>query len=173
MIAQHRSLFSAWTTNVPGTKRRDSRRLVKRANICAVPARTSDASSAAPPCIGRCELAPTTAVRADAQAKYSKRFRAAYGHHRSRAGAPRHSSSPKSLAPRTDKPHHAGFPLTVTSLAAPNHNQHQKIPSFSTDSPPKPTCAASRHERRQEKHSGRRPLANRAKMCDVATRRPK
>ena len=39
-----------------------------------------------------CELAPTTPVRAHAQATYSRRSRAAYGQHRSQAGELRLSS---------------------------------------------------------------------------------
>ena len=104
-------------------------------------ARTSYSSRAATPHIARCELAPTTAVRLRAQVKYSKRFHAAYGHNRSRAGVPRSSSSPMSLPPRTDRPRDVEYPLTVTSLASPRRSHRRAIPSFSKHSPPTSNCA--------------------------------
>ena len=168
MIAQHRSLFSAWTTNVPGRRRGDFVDSVEHANIYAVHAQTSDASGAATPYIGRCELAPTTAVRPHAQVKYSKRFRAAYGHHRSRAGVPRRSSGTISLASRTDRHRDVGLPLTLTSLAHPRHSHRPAIPSFSMDRPPKPNCPGPRHERHQDVQSRCRRIVSRAKIRAVA-----
>ena len=82
------------------------------------------------PYIAGCEISPATVLRGDAQAKNSKRFRAAYGHHRSRTGPLHRSSSPKSLAPGTNRPSDGGFPLTVTSLATPTHSHHQIILLF-------------------------------------------
>ena len=64
---------------------------------------------------GRRELAPTTAVRAHAQAKYSERFRADFSRNRSRGGTPCRWSTAKSSAPRTDPHRDAKFPLTVTT----------------------------------------------------------
>ena len=125
----------------------------ERANICAVPARTSDASAAATPYIGRCELAPTTAVRAHAQIKYSTRFLDAYGPQRSRAAAPRHSPGSRSPTTRTDSLHDAVFPLAVTSVAPPSNSHNQTTLSFPTDSPPKPTCTGPRDEGRQHPQS--------------------
>ena len=106
------------------------RRSVERANIRAVHAQALDASGAATPYIGRRKLAPTTVVRARAQTKYSKHSRAAYGHHRSRAGAPRRRSSTKSPAPHTDRPRDAGLPLTMSSLADLNNSLHQTISGY-------------------------------------------
>ena len=100
-----------------------------------------------------CELAPTPPVRRNAQAKYSKRFRAAYGQHCSPAGALRRSSSPKSPAARTNRLSDAGLPVTVTSRAYPNPRYHHTIHSFPMDDPPKPNCAVRRHERRQSEPS--------------------
>ena len=62
-------------------------------------------------------MAPTTAVRAHAQANYSKRFRTAYGPHRLRAEAPHHTSSTKSPEQPTDHGRAAESPLTVKSVA--------------------------------------------------------
>ena len=73
-------------TFVAGRRWEDFGDSVERAKICAAHAWTLDASGAATPYRGTCELAPTTAVRLRAQVKYSKRFRVAYGHHRSRPG---------------------------------------------------------------------------------------
>ena len=99
------------------------------------------------------ELVPTTAVRSHAQAKYSKRFPAAYGHHRSGAEAPRPMSSTKSPAPRENNLHHPGFLRTVISLASLNHSHHQTIFSFSTDSLSTTTYTGPRKERRQDMQS--------------------
>ena len=87
-------------------------------------AQTPDAFRADTASIGGCELAPTTAVRAHAQANYSQRFRAAYGHHCSRPRAPRCLASTKSPAPRIERPRDPRCPLTVTSLA----DTHAPVP---------------------------------------------
>ena len=85
--------FPLTDTSVTGRRRRAFVDSVERANLCPVTARTMDASGAGfPYMMKRCELAPTTAVRASAQAKYSKRFRAPYGHARSRATPPHRTS---------------------------------------------------------------------------------
>ena len=160
------------TTFLAGTRCGDFVDSVKRANICAVHTQTSDAPGAANPYIGRFELAPTTAVRAHAQTKYSTRFRDAYGLHRPRAGALHCSSTTESSVPRKAKPHTAGLRLSVTSLARPNDSHLQTIPSFSTETLSKPNCAGPRHEGRQEKRSERRSLAIHPNMCEAATRRP-
>ena len=136
-----------FATFVAERRRGDFGDSVERANIYAEHAQTSDSSGAAAPYIGRCELPPTTAVRPRAQVKYSKRFHAAYGHHRSRARVPRPSSSTMSLALRADRPRDLEFPLTVTSLARPRRSHRRATPSFLMDSPPKPNDAGPRHER--------------------------
>ena len=62
-------------------------------------------SPAQPPLnIGRCELAPTTAIPARPQAKCPERFRSAYALNRSSAGALRRTIGTKSPAPPNDKP---------------------------------------------------------------------
>ena len=71
--------------------------------------------------MGRCELAPTTAVLAHAQAKYSKRFRTAYGPHRLRAEAPYRTFCTKSPERLTDRRPATEPPLTDTSVAGRRH----------------------------------------------------
>ena len=115
-------------------------------------------------------MAPTTAVRAHTQAKYSKRFRTAYGHHRPGAGSLHHLSSTKSPAPGTDKPHAAPFPLSFTSLAEPNHSHQQTIPPFRTDGPPRPNRLSPSTERRQDEHSRCRRFVDRPITCTVLGR---
>ena len=124
-----------------GTRRGGFIDSVERANICAVRAQTSDASGAATPYVGRCELVPTTAVLANARPKYPVHSRAAYGRRHLRASAPRCSSSTKSRAPRTDPSRDADLSLTVTSVAEPRYPDHQTTTSFPTNSPRRQSCA--------------------------------
>ena len=84
-----------------------------------------ESSRARVPYIAGCEISPATVLRGDAQARYSRRFRPAYGPYRPRAEALHPSSNAKSPAPRTERPSDGGFPLTVTSLATPTHSHHQ------------------------------------------------
>ena len=70
-------------------------------------------------------MPPTTVVHARTQPKYSKRFHHAYGHHRSRAGAPIRTFGTKSPEPPTDTPPDAALLLTMTSLAATTLARHR------------------------------------------------
>ena len=142
---------------------------VERANICTVHARTLAASRAATPYVGRCKLALAPAVRANAQPKYSKRFHAAYGHHCSRAGTLRRSTTPKSQPPRTNRPTQGETHLTVTSLADPNHCHHQTILSLPTDSPPTLNRACPRHEPHQDVQWRHRRFVSRPRPCAEST----
>ena len=129
-VAPHGPDVPSCVIFVAGRRRGNFVASVERANIYAVHAQTSDASGSATPYIGRCEMDPATPMRPRAQVKYSKRFRAAYGHHRSRAGLTRRSSSTKTpstfrsaprrcihinpdLPPRSDllRPTHASYAL--------------------------------------------------------------
>ena len=74
-----------------------------RANTCALHARTSDASEAVTPYTARCELPRTTTLRAGAQTRYCNRYRVAYGHCRSSAGAP-HTYVPDAVPSPTHLP---------------------------------------------------------------------
>ena len=78
---------------------------VERANMCVVLAQTWDASGAALPYTGRWEFPPTTAIHANAQTEYLKRFRDAYGLHHSQGGAPVSSPITESPHPRKVEPH--------------------------------------------------------------------
>ena len=100
-----------------GRRRRDFVDSVERAIICPEHAQTLDASGAATPYTGRCELAPTTTVAPHAQVNYSKRFRVAYGRHRSRAVAPRRPPTTTSSPSRTDLHGGRGHLLSVTTGA--------------------------------------------------------
>ena len=64
----------------------------------------------------RGEFAPATVVRNIAQTNYSKRFRAAYGPHRSTDEALHRTSSTKSLAPFTERRGDAELQLGVASV---------------------------------------------------------
>ena len=106
---------------IAGRSRGTLFRLVAGANICAVRARTLPACCATTPYLERSELYPTTAERPHAQAKYSKRFHAAYGHQRSQAGTRHHWSTTKSSGQRTDPPCDAGYSVNVTTGADARH----------------------------------------------------
>lgn len=147
------------------------RRSVERASIRTTTRRHRMPSVRPLPNLGRLELAPTTAVRPRAQGKYSNRFRAAYGHLRSGAGAPRCSSSTMSLAPHTDRSQDVELPLIITYLVRPRRSHRQTNPSYSIDSSPKPNCAGPRNERRQEEQPQPRRTVSRAKMFSLAGRR--
>ena len=70
------------------------------------------------PYMAGCELSPATVLRAAAQAKYSKHFRAAYGTYRLRPEAPHRTSSTKSPVPLADRCRDADLPIAATSAAA-------------------------------------------------------
>ena len=89
-------------------------RSVTRVNLCVVHARTSDATGAAIPCMGRCDWPPTTALRVGAPTQFWQRFRSAYGHRHSRSGHRVRTSCTTSLEPVTDRPHDPRLPFTVT-----------------------------------------------------------
>ena len=103
-------------------------------------------------------MAPTTTVRAHAQAKCPKRFRTAYGQHRPRADSPRRPSSTTSPASPSEQPRAAALPLTVTSRAGPTNSHRQTFPSFSTDNPLKPNCRCPGHVYRQHRVPPANPL---------------
>ena len=103
--------------NVAERRRGDFLDSVKRANICAVHARTTDHSVARIPHNGWCELRPTTVVRSPAQAEYPKCFRVAYGRRGSRVLAPCRPSTRKTSAPRTNPNGGPGFPAPMTIRA--------------------------------------------------------
>lgn len=105
------------TTFVAARSRGDLVNSVEHANIGAVHARTSEALGAAIPYVGTYKLAPTTPTRTYAQAKNSKRFRAAYGTHCSSAEAPHHISNTRSPAPSADQRHYAELRIAVTSVS--------------------------------------------------------
>lgn len=65
---------------------------------------------------GERDLDSTTAVRMNEQAKYLKRFRVAYGNHRSRAAPLPRFSSGKSRTLLPDRSRNPGSPLTMGSL---------------------------------------------------------
>ena len=138
--------------NVAERRHAEFHRITKRANIYAGYARTSDASGAATPYIRRYELAPTTALRTQAQGKYPQRFPVAYGGHRSRAGARRRSSTAKFHPPRTDRPLDAEFPVNITTSAETTNSLHQVLPSLRDASPSSPDSAALRYVGRQADH---------------------
>ena len=140
---------------------------VQCANIYADNARTSDASGAVTLYVGKCELAPTTAAHTHAQVKYSRRFRAAYGHYRSRVPLPDGSSASGFPALSTAEHRHTRFPLTVTSLARPRRRHRWAIQSFTVDNPLKPNYPSPRHERRQDKQSRHRRTGRTANMCTI------
>ena len=141
---------------------------VEPTNMRAMHARTLDASSAATPHMGRCEFDLRTVVRTHAQAKYSRRFRAAYGHHRSRARAPHLSPGTRSPTPRTHKLQDAGYPLAVTSVANPSNSHNQAILDFPTEGPPNSNCTGPRDEHRHHEHLRHSGPDTCAKMCSVA-----
>lgn len=143
---------------------------VERANIYAEHAQKSDAFGAATLYTGRCELAPTTPVRPRAHVKYSKRFHAAYGHHRTRIGVPCRSSRTMSLAPRSDRPRNIEFLLPITVLGRPRRSHRRALPWFSIDIPPNPNCSGPHHEHRQKLQSAFRPFVGSAKLCAVTDR---
>ena len=89
-----------------------------------------ESSRARVPNIAGCEFPPPTVLRTAALQSNSKRFRAAYGHHRSRTGAPHRTSSRKSPGPHTDPPRDVGLPLTMTSLAELSNSLHQTISRY-------------------------------------------
>ena len=95
--------------------------------------------------IGRCELAPTTAIHTHVHATYSTGSCAAYGHNRSLAGTQRCSSTTESRVTPKSKPYSAGSRLAVTSLEAPHNHHLQTTLSFSTERLPNPNCSAPRH----------------------------
>ena len=107
----------------------------ERANICAEPAQTSDASSATTRCIGRSELAPTTAVPVHAQTKYSKRVRDAYGYHRSTPGRPPRTSITRSPPLPTERPRNAEWPHLIGTLQDSTDDPHQRTHTFPTNIP--------------------------------------
>ena len=79
MIAQHRSLFSAWTTNVPDRG---------RGNFCASsrvltpaqPRAEIESPRVRVPYTARCELPAATPLRTTAHIHYPRRYRSASGH---------------------------------------------------------------------------------------------
>ena len=73
-------------------------------------------SRARGPNTARGEFAPATVMRNIAQTNYSKRFRAAYGPHRSTDEALHRTSSTKSLAPFTERRGDAELQLGVASV---------------------------------------------------------
>ena len=143
-FTEHKAaLHGPFATFLAGRRRGYFVDSVERANICAGHARASDASGPATPYMGRCKLAPTTAVRPHTLAKYPERFRAAYGHHRSRVGTPRRSSTTKTSAPRTGPHRDARFPVTVTTEADTIFTAPIRTQSFR---PTVSTVAMSDHE---------------------------
>lgn len=112
-------------------------------------------------------MASTTAVRVIAQPKYPQRFRAAYGHRRSRAGAPCRSSNTKTPpthppAPRRCIHIHPELPPRSELLRpsrAPHalHGHSAEIESRESTS-----------RRRQDGRSINLPPVARANMCAVA-----
>ena len=157
-------------TFVTETRRRDFVDSVNRANICADPPGHRMPPAAPLLNIGRCELAPTTAVRLRARVKYSKRFRTAYGDHRSRPGLPPRSPRTMSLAPRTGRTRDDGLPVTVTSLARPRCSHRQPFSSLSIASTRRPNRAAPDHERGQEVRSRLRRFVETGQTCAGHTR---
>ena len=108
---------SAFGTFGAGRRRgdfRDSSRVPAHAQSRA----DIESSRARVPYIAGCEISPATVLRAAALANYSKCFRAAYGHNRSRAGVPRRSPTTKSL-PRVGISPRLWTSLIVTSIADP------------------------------------------------------
>lgn len=126
---------------------------VTRANIRSEPAWTSDASGAGTPHIGRCEMAPTTAPRANPQTLHSRCFRHAYGPDRSRAWERHCSTATESPDIRTAVRHYDQSPLSVSPLTSPNDSHHSNILYFSTESLPKPISAGPNHDRRHDEHA--------------------
>ena len=74
-------------------------------------------SRARVPYTAGCESSSATGLRLHAQAKYSKRCRAAYAPIRSRADAPHRASSTKSRPPPTDRRRDAELQITDTTVA--------------------------------------------------------
>ena len=105
-----------YRTFIAGRRRGDSRdRSIMRTS--AQPCARLESPRARVPYTAGCEISHPAVLRAAAQAKYSKRFRGAYGPHRSRAEAPHRTSTTKSPAPRTDQRRDGELPLTATFLA--------------------------------------------------------
>ena len=160
------SRCSAFGTLVAGTRRPE----IFESSLVRTHAQSRagiESSRARVPYTAGCEFSPETAVRADAQAKNPKSFRAAYAHNRSGVGALRRSSNAKSPVPRTNRPRDAGFPLTLIFLAGPSRSHHQRIFPLSTDRPPKLNRSVFRHERGQDEQSRCRRLVAPANMWGV------
>ena len=95
------------------------------------------------------------------------RFRTAYGHYCSRAGAPHPTFCTKSQAPQTKRLGDGGFPLNVASLAVPSNALHQRIHPLPTGRPLNPNCAAPRDEGRYDDQPQCRGLVIHGKMYVV------
>lgn len=131
-------------TFLVGTSRQCLADLVERANMYPFDPQTMDASGAVFPCMGGCELAPTTAMRANAHSEYPRRFRPAYGHRHSFAVGSQCTFSTKFQVPRTRPTHHHGLPPTSTSHADRRIGLHYSTCSVSMASPWKANCTGPR-----------------------------